>query len=75
MTVKGQFLVATLAAAAGLVALAIFWLIARPDPGYRDVAIGTLVYAATYVLTVRRAQSWLSGRAQFVVVASASDSD
>ena len=53
-----------MAAIAGLITLSIFWLIVRPDPGYRDVAIGTLIYAATYVLTVPRAAMLLARRPQ-----------
>lgn len=65
MNVKYQMLVAAMAAAAGLMTLGLFWLIAKPDPGYRDIAIGTLVYAATYMLTVPRAEVLLS-RLSFV---------
>ena len=64
MNVKHQLQVAAMAAIVGLITLSIFWLIARPDPGYRDVAIGTLVYVATYVLTVPRAATLLARRPQ-----------
>lgn len=59
MSVTRQLMVALVAAVAGSIALGVFWLLAGSDPGYRDVAIGTLVYAAAYVLTVPRAERWL----------------
>jgi hypothetical protein len=62
MTVRGQLLVATTAAIGGLFALGVFCLLTRPDPGYRNIAIGTLIYATTYMLTVPRAEAWLLNR-------------
>jgi high-affinity Fe2+/Pb2+ permease len=59
MSTKGQVLVALVAAAAGLIAIGIFWLIASPELDNRNVAIATLIYAAAYVLTVPRAERWL----------------
>ena len=59
MTPKGQILVALVAAAAGFIALAVFWLIASPEVTRESVAIATLVYAAAYVPTVPRAKRWL----------------
>jgi hypothetical protein len=65
MNVRYQMLVATMAATAGLITLGLFRLIAKPDAGYRDIAIGTLIYAATYMVTVPRAEVLLS-RLSFV---------
>ncbi len=64
MSIPKQLLVAAIAAAAGLAALGVFWLITTAfidgaDPGYREVGVGTLVYATAYVLTVPRAERWV----------------
>jgi len=59
MTTKSQIGVALVATASGLVALGIFWLAARPEPTNTSVAIGTLIYAAAYVLAVPRAETRL----------------
>lgn len=64
MTTKSQLYVALLATAAGLVGLGIYWLIARPDVSNATVAIGTLVYAAAYVLAVPRAERRVAGHGQ-----------
>lgn len=59
MSTKGQIFVALTAAAAGLAALGVFWLIVRPEVTHAIVAIATLVYATGYVLAVPRAERWL----------------
>ena len=47
---------AAVAVAAGLIALGAIWLVASPETNYRNVVIGTLIYAAAYVLAVPRAE-------------------
>ena len=59
MSTKGQILVALISAGAGLAALGLFWVIARPEVTHAMVAIGTLIYATGYVLAVPRAERWL----------------
>ena len=58
MSIKGQVFVAAWAAAAGLTALGIFWLVASPEATYRNVAIATVIYATAYVLAVPRVERW-----------------
>lgn len=59
MSIKGQFYVAMVGAAAGLLAFIAYWVIGTPEAEYRDVAIGALIYATGYVLAVPRAYRWL----------------
>jgi hypothetical protein len=54
MTTKGQILVALSATAAGMIGLAVYWALAQPQMNNATVAIGTLVYATVYILTVPR---------------------
>ena len=65
MSIKGQFYVAIAGAAAGLLSLIAYWLIATPEAEYRDVAIGALIYATGYVLAVPRASRWLGRKPNF----------
>jgi hypothetical protein len=60
MTTKRQIEVALIAMAGGLGALGLFWLIARPEATNTSVLIGTLIYAAAYVLVVPRAEGRLA---------------
>lgn len=60
MSTRGQILVAVIATGVGLAALGIAWLITTPETTNQTVAIGTLVYAAGYVLAVPRAERWLA---------------
>ena len=62
MTTKGQILVALAATAAGLTGLGLFWLIASPVATPRSVAIGTVIYAAAYILAVPRIERRLMKR-------------
>ena len=66
MSVKGQLYVALIGAAAGLIAVIAYWLVATPEAEYRDVAIGALVYATGYVLAIPRAVSWLKRSPRFL---------
>jgi hypothetical protein len=66
VSIKGQFYVAAIGAAAGLLAVIAYWAIATPEAEYRDVAIGALVYATGYALAVPRAISWLKTNPQFL---------
>ena len=64
MSIPKQLLVAAIAAVAGLTGLGAFWLMTTAiadgaQAGYREVAIGTLVYATVYVLIVPRAERWV----------------
>jgi hypothetical protein len=69
MTRKGQFIVALAAAAVGLAAFGAFWLIAdaRKAPG--SLALGAVVYAAAYLLTVPRAERRLERSGRFAATA------
>ncbi len=68
ISIKGQIFVAACAAAAGLTALGIFWLVASPEATYRNVAIATIIYAAAYVLAVPRVERWLKRNPSLVGV-------
>ena len=62
MSTRAQLLVASAAAAVGLATLGVYLIVARPEATYRNVGIGTLVYAAGYLLAVPRADRWLQRR-------------
>jgi peptidoglycan/LPS O-acetylase OafA/YrhL len=64
MPMSKRFLVAVLAATAGTIALGAYSLITRPHAAYGDLAIVTIIFAAAYVMTVRRAQQWLGASAR-----------
>jgi peptidoglycan/LPS O-acetylase OafA/YrhL len=64
MPLSKRFLVAVLAAIAGTIALGAYSLITRPHAAYGDLVIVTLIFAAAYVVTVRRAQRWLGASAR-----------
>lgn len=66
MTIRGQLYVMLAGAAGGLLAVVAYWLIGTPEAEYRDVAIGALVYATGYVLTVPRASRWIKRHPSFV---------
>jgi hypothetical protein len=67
MTTKGQILVALAATALGLVSVGAYWLIARPEANNATVAIGTLIYAAAYVLAVPRLERRLMRNPALVI--------